>query len=232
MMKRPPLKWSIYLLTFSDDTGYVGASRNLKNRLSAHRNKWHLPFTHKVLEETTRETWRMAEKKWFDHYKSQGVMLRNKDECRHATLGKSDEVQELKRAPSINVKKRVKLNGKWRFLPVTPLRGAGQRGAVMIEGKLVQMPGIYYIEWRENGKRIQRPTGPGWLGTVAELEGKQREFHLTYIVNSRVPEIVLELKELCESGILTEEMINTLFSALEEAEQHLYTGSEAGVAQW
>jgi len=62
--------------------------------------------------------------------------------------------------PKANLKKYIKVDGKWRFVPVLKQNGVPYPGTVLIEGEPVRSTtGTFYLELYENGRRIQRPVG-------------------------------------------------------------------------
>ena len=59
-----------------------------------------------------------------------------------------------------NLKKYINVDGKWRFVPVVKLNGKPQPKIVLIDGvPVASTVGTYYLEWRQDGKRIQKPVG-------------------------------------------------------------------------
>jgi len=63
----------------------------------------------------------------------------------------------------VNIKKRVKLDGKWTFLPVP--RSGGR-----FHPEKVENPGTYYLEWRPDGKAGKRTYEPVGSDPRAALE--------------------------------------------------------------
>lgn len=62
--------------------------------------------------------------------------------------------------PKANLKKYIKFAGKWRFVPVLKQNGVPYPGTVLIDGEPVRSTtGRFYIEYYENGRRVQRPVG-------------------------------------------------------------------------
>src|ERR1035441_8391462 len=82
-------------------------------------------------------------------------------------------------ATKVNRKKYIAIEGRWRFVPVLKIGGKPRPEAVLIDGETVKgTTGTYYLEWREEGKRIQRPVGSAsreakdaWENQVAILDG-------------------------------------------------------------
>jgi integrase len=82
-------------------------------------------------------------------------------------------------ATKVNLKKYIAIEGRWRFVPVLKIGGKPRPEAVLIDGETVKgTTGTYYLEWREEGKRIQRPVGSAsreakdaWENQVAILDG-------------------------------------------------------------
>jgi integrase/recombinase XerD len=82
-------------------------------------------------------------------------------------------------ASKVNLKKYIAIDGRWRFVPVLKIAGKPRPEAVIIDGETVKgTTGTYYVEWREDGKRIQRPAGSAprealdaWRTQTAVLDG-------------------------------------------------------------
>ncbi len=65
-----------------------------------------------------------------------------------------------KNRSTANLKKYIKVRGKWRFVPVLKQNGVPYPGTVLIDGEPVRSTtGTFYVEFYENGRRIQRPVG-------------------------------------------------------------------------
>jgi integrase/recombinase XerD len=65
--------------------------------------------------------------------------------------------------PSINLKFKTKVEGKWTFVPVAKAGEKYVPDRVLIQGKPIKAPkGSYYIEWWEQGKRRQKSVGHNW----------------------------------------------------------------------
>jgi integrase/recombinase XerD len=61
---------------------------------------------------------------------------------------------------AVNLKQYRRLDGKWQFVPVAKQNGKPNPKLVLIDGEPVSSKGgIFYLEWRENGKRRTRPVG-------------------------------------------------------------------------
>lgn len=59
-----------------------------------------------------------------------------------------------------NLKKYIKIAGKWRFAPVLKQNGIPVPGLVLVDGAPARpATGTFYLEFYENGRRIQRPVG-------------------------------------------------------------------------
>ena len=59
-----------------------------------------------------------------------------------------------------HLKKYLSHNGKWQFFPVVKVNGKPRPELVLIEGKPQRSTyGTFYLDWRENGKRLTRPVG-------------------------------------------------------------------------
>ena len=86
-------------------------------------------------------------------------------------------------ASKVNLKKYIAVDGKWRFVPVLKVDDRPQPGAVLIDGVPKKgTVGTFYLEWRENGKRIQKPCGvtprealDAWRERMAIEEGTIEE---------------------------------------------------------
>ncbi len=83
-------------------------------------------------------------------------------------------------AVRVNLKKYTAVDGAWRFVPVLKISGRSRPEAVVIGSATVRgTAGTFYVEWRENGKRIQKPCGSSqrealdaWRAQVALLNGE------------------------------------------------------------
>lgn len=63
-------------------------------------------------------------------------------------------------AIKVNLKKYLAHEGKWQFFPVLKIDGEPRPAVVLIDGQPVKgTPGTFYLDWREDGKRIQKPVG-------------------------------------------------------------------------
>jgi integrase/recombinase XerD len=59
-------------------------------------------------------------------------------------------------ADRVNLIKKIKLDGRWRFAPVFPEANGRLKDKVRINGTIeVHTEGTYYIEWRDRGKRCR-----------------------------------------------------------------------------
>jgi hypothetical protein len=59
-----------------------------------------------------------------------------------------------------NLKKYIKVAGKWRFVPVLKQNGIPYPGTVVIDGTPTRSTsGTFYLEYYEDGRRVQRPVG-------------------------------------------------------------------------
>jgi integrase/recombinase XerD len=82
-------------------------------------------------------------------------------------------------AVKVNLKKYTNVDGKWRFVPVLKVDGKPRPEAVLIDGTTVKgTSGKFYLEYRQEGKRIQRPCGvtprealDAWKTQMAILSG-------------------------------------------------------------
>lgn len=56
----------------------------------------------------------------------------------------------------VNILKKVKVNGVWKFCPVVAEANGRLKDKVRINGSVeVHLEGVYYLEWRENGRRMR-----------------------------------------------------------------------------
>ena len=61
---------------------------------------------------------------------------------------------------SVNLKQYRRLDGKWQFVPVVKENGKPNPKLVLVDGEPVSSKGgTFYLEYRINGKRVQRPCG-------------------------------------------------------------------------
>ncbi len=59
-----------------------------------------------------------------------------------------------------NLKKYIKVQGKWRFVPVLKQGGVPYPDTAVIDGEPVRSTnGTFYLEYYEDGRRVQRPVG-------------------------------------------------------------------------
>ena len=73
-----------------------------------------------------------------------------------------------------NLKKYIKVAGKWRFVPVMKQNGVPYPGMVVIDGSPVRSTtGTFYLEYYEDGHRVQRgePVGDRGHGDHDREEG-------------------------------------------------------------
>lgn len=77
---------------------------------------------------------------------------------------------------SINIKKRIQVNGKWTFAAIAIRNGRRWSDHCIVNGVAEKHPeGVYYIEWYEGKKRTQRPAGK----TLAEaMEAAENQEHV------------------------------------------------------
>ena len=61
----------------------------------------------------------------------------------------------------VGLKKYISVGGKWRFVPVLWKNGELCPDTILLDSKPLQHrgSGTFYLDWRENGKRIQLPCG-------------------------------------------------------------------------
>ncbi|MFP5236642.1 MAG: tyrosine-type recombinase/integrase [Acidobacteriota bacterium] len=61
---------------------------------------------------------------------------------------------------SVNLKQYRRLDGKWQFVPVVKENGKPNPKLILIDGEPVSSKGgVFYLDWRENGKRRTRKVG-------------------------------------------------------------------------
>jgi integrase len=73
--------------------------------------------------------------------------------------------------PSVNLKRKVLLNGEWTFVPVAKKNGNYLPHHVLIRGVSTKVTeGTFYVEWRENRKRIQKAVGGNGHEAIAARE--------------------------------------------------------------
>src|ERR1017187_1295116 len=82
----------------------------------------------------------------------------------------------------VNLTKRVQTGQgprDWRFCRVVlGARGQVRPDLVIVTGKEERHPeGVYYLEWRENGKRIRRPAGRDATDANNQRLAKQAELN-------------------------------------------------------
>ena len=67
---------------------------------------------------------------------------------------------DSKASSKANLKKYINVNGKWRFVPDARHDGKPTPKTVLIDGVPTHSKaGTFYLEWRQDGKRIQQPVG-------------------------------------------------------------------------
>lgn len=79
----------------------------------------------------------------------------------------------------VNLKKYLPIGGKWQFVPVLKVEGKPKPEVVVIGGEPVRRrDGKFYLDWRQDGKRIQKTCGvtarealDAWRTQTAILEG-------------------------------------------------------------
>ena len=63
-------------------------------------------------------------------------------------------------ASKVNLKKYLPHDGKWQFFPVLKVNGKPRPEVVIINGEPVNgTAGKFYLDYREDGKRVQKPCG-------------------------------------------------------------------------
>jgi hypothetical protein len=60
----------------------------------------------------------------------------------------------------VNLKQYRRLDGKWQFVPVVKVDGKPNPRLILIHGAPASSKGgDFYLDWRENGKRMRRQVG-------------------------------------------------------------------------
>ena len=63
--------------------------------------------------------------------------------------------------PDVNLKKRVKLNGKWQFVAIPRAKDKFILTHILVNGQQVRSTtGMFHLDWRADGKRHQPSVGP------------------------------------------------------------------------
>ncbi len=63
-------------------------------------------------------------------------------------------------AIKVNMKKYLKLGGRWQFVPVLKVNEVPKPAYVVINNEAVkEKTGVFYLDWRSDGKRHQVPCG-------------------------------------------------------------------------
>ena len=76
--------------------------------------------------------------------------------------------------PSISLLKKVNVDGEWKFAPVPRNKTSWATDKVMLNGKPVKAPdGMFYLQWREKGKRLRKSVGPNARTAVNRWKLKQ-----------------------------------------------------------
>jgi len=80
---------------------------------------------------------------------------------------------------SVNLTKRVRTDDGLRYCPVAQSpNGRIKPDVVIVNGKPERHPeGAYYLEWRENGKRVRLSVGKDAQDAVARRQRKEAELH-------------------------------------------------------
>lgn len=61
---------------------------------------------------------------------------------------------------SVNLKQYRRFDGKWQFVPLVKESGKPNPKLILINGEPVSSKGgVFYLDWRENGKRLTRKVG-------------------------------------------------------------------------
>jgi integrase/recombinase XerD len=68
---------------------------------------------------------------------------------------------------AVNIRKKCKTEKGWIFLPLAKnAKGFVNGGLVVVDGAAESKEGTYYLDWYENGKRIQKAIGPRWSEAI------------------------------------------------------------------
>lgn len=69
----------------------------------------------------------------------------------------------MNHSPSVNLKRKIKIEGKWKFVPIARNGERFIQDHVVIAGKPTKVTtGSYYVEWWEGKKRRQKSVGSNW----------------------------------------------------------------------
>jgi hypothetical protein len=85
------IAWVIYLIRFSDGSGYVGATKEIKRRIKEHRRTFGKDLAVEILEKGSSIDWRDAEYFWIEKLRRSGFQLRNKTSGRNGVQSLTPE---------------------------------------------------------------------------------------------------------------------------------------------
>jgi site-specific recombinase XerD len=101
------------------------------------------------------------------------------------------------REVSVNLKCKLKVAGKWTFVPVVRRGESFANGLVLVQGRPAKPEGgTYYIEWHEGGKRLQRPVGSNWR---AAIDGLRTQKHVLALRAAGAP--VEDAPQISSTGL-------------------------------
>jgi integrase len=81
------------------------------------------------------------------------------------------------KSASVNLKRKIKINGEWKFVPVAKKNGRYLPDQVLIaEVPTKVKDGTFFIEWREGGQRIQKAVGKNGHEAI-EAQKTQSNIH-------------------------------------------------------
>lgn len=120
------------------------------------------------------------------------------------------------RESSVNIKCKLKLDGRWTFVPLARNGANYAGGAVVVHGKTIKPENpAYYIEWREGGKRLQKSVGPTWRHALDAQRSQQHVLALR-ASGADVPNTV----HVAENAITIRDAINKYLDESIFAQRH------------
>jgi integrase len=101
---------------------------------------------------------------------------------------------------SVNLKRKIKINGEWKFVPVAKKNGRYLPDQVLIADVPTKVKdGSFFIEWREGGQRIQKAVGKNGHEAI-EAQKTQSNIHdlraSGVTVDQDAPQIATDLESL------------------------------------
>jgi integrase len=94
----------------------------------------------------------------------------------------------------VNLKKRVKIKGRWTYVAVP--RKSGR-----FAPERVIAPGLFYIEWRKDGKRHQEKVGPNPRVALDHLNSKQESLDSSKVAPTD-PEQGASIADACKTFLV------------------------------